>query len=79
MDKLAQRRSLRKSAMMWWISIGGQQKFTFTRVHYPGRRYYSLTGREIEYIYTTDPKSTWEEDMIYNTLSKAKAAKLKSA
>ena len=73
MNRLEQKTSLRKSAMYWWISTKQQEKFLFTKAHYPGRNWYSLNGKEIQHIYITDPKSSYAEDQLYEGLNIVKS------
>ena len=63
-NPIAEVKELRKDAMMWWISVRGQQKVILSNKYYPGRRHYSLTGREIQHIYTTYHKSTYLVDKL---------------
>ena len=45
----------RTKAMKWWLSMPSADKVTFTKYAYPGRSYRTITGREIEKMYTDIP------------------------
>lgn len=42
----------RKKAMDWWTQLGNKDKNKYCMDMYPSRSYISLTGREIENIFT---------------------------
>ena len=49
----------RKEAMMWWMSVRVQKKIILTTEHYHPKRYYMLSGSEIEAMWLIeDPKTS---------------------
>ena len=63
-NPVAEKKEIRKDAMMWWISVRGQQKIIMATRYFPDTKHYMLSGREIQHIYITDPKSTYLMDKL---------------
>lgn len=61
---VAEKKELRKMALLWWISLPSEYKFRIKRKYYPLQNTYTLSGRQIEYIYVVDPKSPYLEDKL---------------
>lgn len=57
-NPVEQKRLRRKKAMHWWFSVRAQQKVILTTEYYPKKRYYMLSGSEIEAIWLIEDPET---------------------